>query len=292
MRRTPEINARGTRPPRRSSSSTTSTSASPRRPRAGSSCPNIKDADRCRCRSSPRRIGELTATAREGRTQPAEMAGGTITITNVGVFGVDAGTPIINPGESAILGVRRDHSASRGWSPRPTARDRRAALASPRWRCRSTTGSSTARSARSSSPTSPRSSRTRGRRSSSEPTGHFVPVRFADRALRCATDPDRALRSATRERSARSALTGTKCPVGCSDGEEVPARRACQAASTSASRSAVRATTGASRQSGAVSRSVAAGARPRRPGRGRAPACRHSQVAAATAGATPRRPSG
>ena len=45
----------------------------------------------------------LTATAREGRTQPAEMAGGTFTITNVGVFGIDSGTPIINPGESAIL---------------------------------------------------------------------------------------------------------------------------------------------------------------------------------------------
>ena len=42
-------------------------------------------------------------TARQGRTQPAEMSGGTFTITNVGVFGVDAGTPIINPGESAIL---------------------------------------------------------------------------------------------------------------------------------------------------------------------------------------------
>jgi pyruvate dehydrogenase E2 component (dihydrolipoamide acetyltransferase) len=48
-------------------------------------------------------LGELTATAREGRTQPAEMSGGTFTITNVGVFGVDSGTPIINPGESAIL---------------------------------------------------------------------------------------------------------------------------------------------------------------------------------------------
>jgi pyruvate dehydrogenase E2 component (dihydrolipoamide acetyltransferase) len=45
----------------------------------------------------------LTATARDGKTQPAEMAGGTFTITNVGVFGVDAGTPIINPGEAAIL---------------------------------------------------------------------------------------------------------------------------------------------------------------------------------------------
>jgi len=50
-------------------------------------------------------LAALTATAREGRTSPAEMAGGTITITNVGVFGVDAGTPIINPGESAILCV-------------------------------------------------------------------------------------------------------------------------------------------------------------------------------------------
>jgi len=48
-------------------------------------------------------IGALTATAREGRTQPAEMSGGTMTITNVGVFGVDSGTPIINPGESAIV---------------------------------------------------------------------------------------------------------------------------------------------------------------------------------------------
>jgi len=48
-------------------------------------------------------LGELITTAREGRTQPAEMAGGTITITNVGVFGVDTGTPIINPGESAIV---------------------------------------------------------------------------------------------------------------------------------------------------------------------------------------------
>ena len=38
-----------------------------------------------------------------GRTQPADMSGGTITITNVGVFGVDLGTPIINPGESAIM---------------------------------------------------------------------------------------------------------------------------------------------------------------------------------------------
>ncbi|MFQ6170777.1 dihydrolipoamide acetyltransferase family protein [Oryzobacter sp. R7] len=65
--------------------------------------PNVKDADRMSMRELAEAIGALTATAREGRTQPAEMSGGTITITNVGVFGVDAGTPILNPGEAAIL---------------------------------------------------------------------------------------------------------------------------------------------------------------------------------------------
>ncbi|MDO9456354.1 dihydrolipoamide acetyltransferase family protein [Nocardioides sp.] len=65
--------------------------------------PNVKDADRLSLLELAEALGGLTATAREGRTQPAEMAGGTLTITNVGVFGVDAGTPIINPGESAIL---------------------------------------------------------------------------------------------------------------------------------------------------------------------------------------------
>ncbi len=65
--------------------------------------PNVKDADRLSMVELAAALGDLTATAREGRTQPAEMAGGTFTITNVGVFGVDSGTPIINPGESAIL---------------------------------------------------------------------------------------------------------------------------------------------------------------------------------------------
>ncbi|MBV9832318.1 MAG: 2-oxo acid dehydrogenase subunit E2 [Marmoricola sp.] len=65
--------------------------------------PNVKDAERLSLRELAQALAELTATAREGRTQPAEMSGGTFTITNVGVFGVDAGTPIINPGESAIL---------------------------------------------------------------------------------------------------------------------------------------------------------------------------------------------
>jgi 2-oxoisovalerate dehydrogenase E2 component (dihydrolipoyl transacylase) len=72
--------------------------------------PNIKDADDMTLLELAEALNQLTATAREGRTQPAEMAGGTITITNVGVFGVDSGTPIINPGESAILcfGAVRD----------------------------------------------------------------------------------------------------------------------------------------------------------------------------------------
>lgn len=65
--------------------------------------PNVKDADTLSMTELAQALGELTATARDGKTQPAEMAGGTFTITNVGVFGVDAGTPIINPGESAIL---------------------------------------------------------------------------------------------------------------------------------------------------------------------------------------------
>jgi pyruvate dehydrogenase E2 component (dihydrolipoamide acetyltransferase) len=65
--------------------------------------PNIKDADRMSLRELADALAALTATAREGRTQPADMAGGTISITNVGVFGVDTGTPILNPGEAAIL---------------------------------------------------------------------------------------------------------------------------------------------------------------------------------------------
>ena len=65
--------------------------------------PNIKNAHSLSLLDLARALNELAETARAGRTQPAEMSGGTITITNVGVFGVDAGTPILNPGESAIL---------------------------------------------------------------------------------------------------------------------------------------------------------------------------------------------
>ncbi|MGY1691598.1 dihydrolipoamide acetyltransferase family protein [Geodermatophilus sp. SYSU D01105] len=65
--------------------------------------PNIKDAGRLSLTELAAALAELTETARAGRTAPADMTGGTITITNVGVFGVDTGTPILNPGESAIL---------------------------------------------------------------------------------------------------------------------------------------------------------------------------------------------
>lgn len=67
--------------------------------------PNVKDADAMSLPELARALGELTDRARAGKCQPAELSGGTITITNVGVFGVDAGTPILNPGEVAILAV-------------------------------------------------------------------------------------------------------------------------------------------------------------------------------------------
>ncbi|MCF3100137.1 2-oxo acid dehydrogenase subunit E2 [Streptomyces roseoverticillatus] len=65
--------------------------------------PNIKDAGVRTLPELSTALSELVATAREGKTSPADMSGGTVTITNVGVFGVDTGTPILNPGESAIL---------------------------------------------------------------------------------------------------------------------------------------------------------------------------------------------
>ncbi|MGY6023938.1 dihydrolipoamide acetyltransferase family protein [Streptomyces spinosirectus] len=67
--------------------------------------PNIKDAHTKTLPQLAQSLGELVSTAREGKTSPGAMQGGTVTITNVGVFGVDTGTPILNPGESAILAV-------------------------------------------------------------------------------------------------------------------------------------------------------------------------------------------
>lgn len=67
--------------------------------------PNIKDAQDLNTRELARALEKLTLTAREGKTSPADQQGGTITITNIGVFGVDAGTPIINPGEAGIIAL-------------------------------------------------------------------------------------------------------------------------------------------------------------------------------------------
>ncbi len=103
MRRTPEVNAHWDDEAQevvyRAGVNLGIAAATPR----GLVVPNVKSADSMSLVELAGEIGQLTATAREGRTQPADMAGGTFTITNVGVFGVDAGTPIINPGESAIL---------------------------------------------------------------------------------------------------------------------------------------------------------------------------------------------
>ncbi|GAB3275184.1 dihydrolipoamide acetyltransferase family protein [Microbacterium lacusdiani] len=67
--------------------------------------PNIKDAQDLSMRDLAKALEKLTVTARDGKTTPADQQGGTITITNIGVFGMDAGTPIINPGESAIIAM-------------------------------------------------------------------------------------------------------------------------------------------------------------------------------------------
>lgn len=67
--------------------------------------PNIKDAQNLSLRELARALEKPTLTAREGKTSPADQQGGTITITNIGVFGMDAGTPIINPGESGIVAM-------------------------------------------------------------------------------------------------------------------------------------------------------------------------------------------
>ncbi len=72
--------------------------------------PNVKGAQALSLAGLARALDELAATARAGKATPGDLTGGTITITNVGVFGVDAGTPILTPGEAAILafGLVRD----------------------------------------------------------------------------------------------------------------------------------------------------------------------------------------
>jgi len=75
--------------------------ASPR----GLLVPNIPSADRLDMAGLARGLADLTARTRAGQARPADLAGGTITITNIGVFGVDTGTPVLNPGEAAILAL-------------------------------------------------------------------------------------------------------------------------------------------------------------------------------------------
>ncbi|AXT86585.1 branched-chain alpha-keto acid dehydrogenase subunit E2 [Aeromicrobium sp. A1-2] len=67
--------------------------------------PNIVGADSMAMPELAGAFADLIGTAREGKTQPAQMTGGSFTITNIGVFGIDAGTPILNPGEAGILAV-------------------------------------------------------------------------------------------------------------------------------------------------------------------------------------------
>lgn len=79
--------------------------------------PNVKGAERMTLIGLADAISALAETARAGRTAPADLSGGTISITNIGVFGIDAGTPILNPGEAAILAmgaVRRQPWEHRG----------------------------------------------------------------------------------------------------------------------------------------------------------------------------------
>jgi 2-oxoisovalerate dehydrogenase E2 component (dihydrolipoyl transacylase) len=67
--------------------------------------PNVKNAHALSLRDLAMALEKLTLTAREGKTPPEDMAGGTITITNLGSFGVDTGTPILNPGEVSIVAL-------------------------------------------------------------------------------------------------------------------------------------------------------------------------------------------
>ena len=103
VRRTPEVNARWDEDAReivvQRFVNLGIAAATPR----GLVVPNIKDADRLSLRDLAVAINTLAATAREGKTPPSDMTGGTLSITNVGVFGVDTGTPILPPGESAIM---------------------------------------------------------------------------------------------------------------------------------------------------------------------------------------------
>ncbi len=67
--------------------------------------PTIPHADTLTLPALADAVAALTETARSGRTAPERLRDGTFTISNIGVFGVEAGTPILNPGEAGILAV-------------------------------------------------------------------------------------------------------------------------------------------------------------------------------------------
>ena len=71
--------------------------------------PSIKNADQCDDVTLARRLTELIAAARAGTCTPAELSGATMSVTNIGVFGIDGGTPILPPGEAAIIAMGRIH---------------------------------------------------------------------------------------------------------------------------------------------------------------------------------------
>ncbi len=105
MKRTPEINASWDEAAQeivlKGSVNLGIAAATPR----GLVVPNVVGADTMSMRELALAFGDLITTARDGKTQPAQMSGGSFTITNIGVFGIDAGTPILNPGEAGILAV-------------------------------------------------------------------------------------------------------------------------------------------------------------------------------------------
>jgi pyruvate dehydrogenase E2 component (dihydrolipoamide acetyltransferase) len=72
---------------------------------AGLLVPVIRDADELSLRTIATRSRELIQRARERHIRPAEIQGGTFTVTNLGAFGVEMFTPIINLPECAILGI-------------------------------------------------------------------------------------------------------------------------------------------------------------------------------------------
>lgn len=67
--------------------------------------PNVKEAQSMTLLELAKALEQLTLTARDGKTPPQDMQNGTITITNIGVFGMDTGTPILNPGEVGIVAL-------------------------------------------------------------------------------------------------------------------------------------------------------------------------------------------